>query len=101
MQLPALPAWLRRYGRNFYVVSTVAFLMWMALFDGNDFLTQIGNWRRLQSAYAEKVYYQEKIQEVQAERAALMADPKLLEKFAREKYLMKRPTEDLYLVVEE
>ena len=101
MQLPVLPGWLRRYGRNFYVVSTVAFLVWMGLFDGNDFITQLGNWRRLRQAYGEKVYYQEKIIEVEQERAALMSDPRLLEKFAREKYLMKRPAEDLYLVVEE
>jgi hypothetical protein len=28
-----------------------------------------------------------------------MSSPRLLEKFAREKYLMKKPTEDLYIVV--
>jgi cell division protein FtsB len=38
---------------------------------------------------------------VEQDRAELMANPQLLEKFAREKYLMKRPGEDLYLVIEE
>ncbi len=101
MQLPQWPAWLVRYGRNFYVLSSAIFLFWMAFFDGNDFFTQLRNWSYLRAAYAEKVYYEDKIKEVQSERAAVLDDPKLLEKFAREKYLMKRPQEDLYLVVED
>jgi cell division protein FtsB len=101
MELPKVPKWILRYGRNFYVMSSLAFLVWMALFDGNDFVSQFRNWRRLQEAYAELAYYDEKIEEVEQDRAELLSDPKRLEKFAREKYLMKKPNEDLYLLVEE
>lgn len=38
--------------------------------------------------------------QIQQERNALFSNPEMLEKFAREKYLMKKPTEDLYVVVE-
>ena len=38
---------------------------------------------------------------VKRERAELMSSPALLEKFARERYLMKRPGEDLFVLVPE
>ena len=48
----------------------------------------------------QKEYYKKKKGQIQQERNALFSNPELLEKFAREKYLMKKPTEDLYVVVE-
>jgi cell division protein FtsB len=48
----------------------------------------------------QKEYYKQKKVQIQQERTALFSNPELLEKFAREKYLMKKPTEDLYVVVE-
>jgi cell division protein DivIC len=49
----------------------------------------------------EKEFYQEKIQEVEKDRKELMTNKELLEKFAREKYLMKKETEDIFIVQEE
>ena len=49
----------------------------------------------------EKEFYQEKIKEVEKERQQLLTDSEALEKFAREKYLMKKESEDLFVVVEE
>ncbi|MEM1408138.1 MAG: septum formation initiator family protein, partial [Bacteroidota bacterium] len=49
----------------------------------------------------EKAYYQDKIVEVRNEREELLSNDTLLEKFAREKYLMKKPGEDLFIVVKE
>ena len=55
----------------------------------------------MSSLEAQKEYYLEKIDEVKEDRQELLSNPELLEKFAREKYLMKKPTEDIYIVVEE
>lgn len=96
-----MPVWVQKSVRNFYILSTTAFVLWMSLFDGNDFLSQFKNWSRLQEAYAELAYYDQKIEEVAQDRIELFSDPKMLEKFAREKYLMKKPKEDLYLIVEQ
>ena len=46
-----------------------------------------------------KMFYEDKILEVKNSREALLNDPKLLEKFAREKYLMKRSGEDVFIIV--
>jgi cell division protein DivIC len=76
-------------------------MVWMLFFDANDFITQI----RLSSTKGdlidEKEYYLQKIEEVKQERKELMSNPRLLEKFARERYLMKKPTEDIYIVIDE
>ena len=47
-----------------------------------------------------KEYYEEKIKEVEKDHNELFGDRESLEKFAREKYLMKKETEDIYIVVE-
>jgi cell division protein FtsB len=39
------------------------------------------------------------IKEVEKDREELLSNNELLEKFAREKYLMKKESEDLYILV--
>ncbi|MFC6998296.1 FtsB family cell division protein [Rufibacter roseus] len=89
-----------KFFRNFYFLITLAFLVWMFFFDANDFITQFQTSRKLSALEEERDYYLEKIAEVQKDRKELLSNPELLEKFAREKYLMKKPTEDLYIIVE-
>ena len=57
--------------------------------------------KQLNDLESERDYYEQKIVEVKAEEDALMKDKEKLEKFAREHYLMKKPTEDIYILVEE
>jgi cell division protein DivIC len=85
--------------RNFYFITTTLFLVWMLFFDSNDFITQFKMNRELSGKEEEKQHYLNKIAEVQQDRKELLSEPELLEKFAREKYLMKRPTEDVFIVV--
>ncbi|QCR23431.1 septum formation initiator family protein [Pontibacter sp. SGAir0037] len=85
--------------RSFYFITTVLFLVWMLFFDSNDFVTQYHMSKQLSDLEDDKEYYQDLINEVQKDRKELMSNPELLEKFAREKYLMKRPTEDVFIIV--
>lgn len=89
-----------RFIGNFYLATFTLFLIWMVFFDSNDVFTQVRYLQRLHAAGEEKKYYLERIKEVTRDREELQNNPQLLEKFAREKYLMKRPEEDLFLVVE-
>ena len=73
----------------------------MLFIDSNDVYSQFKLKNKLTTLEEEKSYYLAKIQEVKNDREALFSNPKLLEKFAREQYLMKKPSEDLYIVVEE
>lgn len=87
--------------RNFYFLSALFFLVWMLFFDSNDFITQIKLSHKQSELESAKEYYENKIVEVKNDREALLHNEELLEKLAREKYLMKKESEDLYIIVEE
>lgn len=87
--------------KNFYFLIGVFFLFWIVFIDSNDLLTQYRLGSKLSNLEDEKAYYNKKIEEVKKDREELMSNKELLEKFAREKYLMKKPTEDIFVVVEE
>jgi cell division protein FtsB len=92
---------LSSYTKNFFIVSGVLFLLWMVFLDSNDLYSQYKLWAKMRDLKKEKAYYKEKIEEVQADREQLLTNEEMLEKFAREKYLMKKEGEDLYVLIEE
>jgi cell division protein DivIC len=91
---------LKRIFSNFYIIIGVVFLVWLTFFDSNDLYTQLKQTAKLKGLEDEKEFYVEKIAEVKADREELLSNDELLEKFARENYLMKKPEEDIYVVVE-
>lgn len=99
MRPPALLIPTLRVLRNFYFLTAAAFVVWMLIFDGNDLGKQYDMYRKWQELRSEKAYYETSIKAVQHDRAELLSSPVLLEKFAREKYLMKRPGEDVFVLV--
>lgn len=87
--------------RNFYVATGLGLLVWMLFFDANDLISQFRHWRELRELEEQQGYYQQKVREVQAQQRQVLGSKQLREKFAREKYLMKRPSEDVYVIVDE
>lgn len=87
--------------RNFYVVTLAIFLAWMLLLDSNNLVARYQLGSKLNSLEDEKEYYEQKIKEVEKDRSQLFGDRESIEKFAREKYLMKKETEDIYVIIEE
>ena len=75
--------------------------MWMFVLDSNDITVQFRLWNELRQLENEKVYYQQKTKELQKERRLVIGNPSLLEKYAREKYLMRKPKEDIFVIVDE
>jgi cell division protein FtsB len=73
----------------------------MSFFDSNDLFTQYKLSSKINNLESQREYYIERIEEVKKDREELLSNPELLEKFARENYLMKKPTEDIYILVEE
>jgi cell division protein DivIC len=86
--------------RNFYVITGFSFLIWMIFLDSNDLISRFRMGAKLRSLENEREYYREKISEVEKDRQELTTNKELLEKFAREKYLMKKPTEDIFIIQE-
>ena len=87
--------------RNFYFVTGICFLTWMIFLDSNDLISRFKLGAKLRDLNNEKEYYQAKIADVEKDRAELLTDQDLLEKFAREKYLMKRESEDIFIIQQE
>ena len=86
--------------KNFYFIAGSVFLFWMLFLDNNDLISQARLSGKYNDLLDEKAYYQEKIKEVEKDRAGLLSDDERLEKFARERYLMKKKEEDLFIIVE-
>jgi len=94
--LTHIPAWLK----SKYVVALGVFIAIMLFFDKNDLFTQMSRTKQLRELQESKQYYTDKITTEQKELDQLRSNPGTLEKYAREKYLMKRDNEDLFLVPE-
>lgn len=84
---------------NKYFVSSVAFLVWLTFFDNNNLIRQVRMRSALNDLQKEKAFYLEEINNNNKAAEELMTNKETLEKFAREKYLMKRENEDIYLIV--
>ena len=92
---------LPKFSKNFYFLFSFFFLIWMLFVDANDIVSQFRLNSKRQALENEKAYYLEKIQEVKSDREALMSNDEMIEKFAREKYYMKKESEDLFVIVNE
>ena len=92
---------LPRAFRNFYVVTLAIFFVWMLALDSNNLVARYQLSSKLSALENEREYYLEKIEEVEKDRHELFGDRESIEKFAREKYLMKKDSEDIFVVVEE
>ncbi|MDF2158688.1 septum formation initiator family protein [Algoriphagus sp. CAU 1675] len=88
-----------KLGSNFYALATAFFLFWMIFIDSNNVVNQWQLSQKLGRLEDQKEFYQDRKVKIKEERQELMSNPELLEKFAREKYLMKKQTEDLYVIV--
>lgn len=84
--------------RNFYFLTGLVFLLWMLTLDSNNLFARYQLSAKLRSLENEKEYYEEKIKEVEKDRDELFGDRESLEKFAREKYFMKKESEDIFIV---
>lgn len=83
---------------NKYLLTVTAFGIWMLFFDRNDIPLQISRVHDLSKLERSEKNLTQKIAETEHELQSLKNNPETLEKYAREKYLMKKPNEDLFIV---
>ena len=85
--------------KNKYFILTFAFFTWLFVFDKNNFIAQINLANKLQKLNEDKTFYLQEIEKDRVKTQELFNNPEYLEKFARERYLMKRDSEDIFLIV--
>lgn len=86
---------------NKYFLVTVSFVAWMLFFDRNDLLSQYEYRTQLSKLEEEKEFYTRETTQVKKDLEELTSDREMLEKFAREKYFMKKENEDVYVIIKE
>ncbi|TDG95332.1 septum formation initiator family protein [Cardinium endosymbiont of Culicoides punctatus] len=84
-----------------YCISTIFFVVWVVFFDYQNVFSQHTLYARLKKLEEDHIYYTSQIKQIKKEKKELLNNCDLLEKFAREKYYMKKEKEDLYIIVQD
>ncbi len=87
--------------RNKYFIAVVAFAIWMLFFDKNDMLSQFEYRTEVKKLQEEKDFYLKETNDVKKDLSEIDSNLNTAEKFAREKYFMKKDNEDVYVVVKD
>ena len=93
--IQSLPSWLK----NKYFLTALGFTIWLLFFDDRDIITtHFKHKAELHRLEESRDYYLQQIETTNKELEQLKSDPALLEKYAREKYWMKKDNEDLFII---
>jgi cell division protein FtsB len=87
--------------RNKYFLAIAAFVVWMLFFDKNDMLSQYEYSVQVKKLQEEKDFYSKETALVKKDLKELDSNLNTAEKFAREKYFMKKANEDVFVIVKE
>jgi cell division protein DivIC len=86
--------------KNKFFLAILFLLVWLSFFDRYDFYTQYQAVQELKQLQKDKAYFQKEIDQNNGMIQALLSNPKKLEKFGRETYLMKKDNEDVFIIID-
>lgn len=86
-----------RFFTNAYVLVLTVFVIWMLFFDTNSYLIHRELQKEIKKLEKQKEFLEE---EIEKDKAIIekLSDPDELEKFAREKYYLKKPNEEIFII---
>jgi len=82
---------------NRYFIVSIVFIVWMLFFDQRDYFQQKASAEELKKIQSSTKYYDDEINSTKSQLNNLQSSPTSIEKFGRERYLLKREGEELYL----
>ncbi|UAM96561.1 septum formation initiator family protein [Polaribacter litorisediminis] len=82
---------------NTFVMILIPFIVWMLFFDENSFLIHRKFNKEIEELESTISFYKNKIEQ-DKETIKKLEDSAELERFAREKYLMKKENENIYII---
>lgn len=86
------------YLKNKYLFAIVFFIIWITFFDNFNLIKQSKIKKNIQRLEENKKFYTNEIKKDSTEYQDLLNDEEKREKFAREKFLMKKDDEDIYII---
>ena len=83
-----------------YLITVLIFLVVLGVLDENSLVRRYSNKREIGRLHEEIGNYRREYDESTRKLNELMENSEAIEKIAREKYLMKKPNEDIYIIEE-
>lgn len=91
----------KKYIHNKYFYTGLVFVVWMIFFDQENIVEQYKLNTTLSDLEQKKEYYLVEIAKNEEAIDKLENDSTQLEKFAREKYFMKKDNEEVFVIIRE
>lgn len=88
------------YILNKYVIASSVFVFVMFTNEDYNIKTRYANAQKIKKLEAEIRYYQEETKKNKEKLDLLQSDKENLERFAREQFIMKKDSEDVFVVVD-
>ncbi len=92
--LTHIPSWLK----NKYLLAGIFFVLWMLFFDPKDIISDFERRDKLNELQNSEAHLKQLITASNQELYLLKNNAQSIEKYAREKYMMKKDNEDLFIV---
>ena len=86
--------------RNKYLILFLLFILWVIFIDDYNLINQSKIKNTVDDLKSQKEFYIAEIKSDSTELHKLQNDPAEQEKFAREKFLMKKENEDIFIIRE-
>ncbi len=84
--------------KNKYLLAGIFFLVWMFFFNEKDLISEFKRKDKLNELQKSEKHLSKIIKETKQELGQLKTNAQTIEKYAREKYLMKKDNEDLFII---
>jgi len=84
--------------KNKFLLAGSFFLVWMLFFNEKDLVTEIKRRDKLKELQKSEEHLSDLIKDTKKELGQLKTNAQTIEKYAREKYLMKKDNEDLFII---
>ena len=83
--------------KNIFLLVTIIFIVWMLFFDANSWLIHRELNKEIDALKVKKEFYESEINSDKKE-IKILQTPEGVEKYAREKFNMKKENEDIYII---
>ena len=91
----------KEISKHFFVIVSAVFVLWMLLFDTNNVWQQLKKRNAVKETKEKVDYYKQEIEVLREKSKFISEDEEELERYAREQFYMKKPTEDVFVIVPE
>jgi cell division protein FtsB len=86
--------------RNPFVITVLVYGTWMVFFDENNAIEQYKRSAALDALLEKKAFYVTEVAKTKQQYSELSTNAETQEKYARERYWMKKENEDVFVMIE-